>query len=121
MEGQEDAMANDPSMPNQPAEPVSYEEALRQRALKSLKAKRDFKVHITSYLVVNGFLVALWAVTGRGYFWPIWPMLGWGIGLAFHALSLRWNDAEPTQAQIDAEAERIRSRDQQRNGPQDAR
>ena len=26
-------------------------------------------------------LVAIWALTGAGYFWPIWPMLGWGIGV----------------------------------------
>ncbi len=110
-------MTDDPSMPQQSARPLPYDEALRRRALKSLKAKRDFKVHLTTYLVVNGFLVALWAVTSRGYFWPIWPMLGWGIGLLFHGLSLRWADSEPTQAQIDAEAARIRRKD----GPQDAR
>ena len=23
----------------------------------------------------------------HGYFWPIWPMLGWGIGLASHGLA----------------------------------
>lgn len=113
-------MADDPSTPDQLGGPASYDAALRQRALKNLKAKQDFKVHLRSYVVVNAFLVVLWAVTGQGYFWPIWPMLGWGIGLAFHGLSLRWGDSVPTQAQIDAEAERIRNRDN-RAGPQDAR
>jgi hypothetical protein len=23
-------------------------------------------------------------VTGAGYFWPIWPLLGWGAVLALH-------------------------------------
>lgn len=23
-------------------------------------------------------LVAIWALTGMGYFWPAWPILGWG-------------------------------------------
>ena len=109
-------MTDDPSIPDGSGRPVSNDEVLRQRALKSLKAKQDFKVHLTSYLVVNGFLVVLWAVTGRGYFWPIWPILGWGVGLLFHGLSLRWADSEPTQAQIDAEAARIRRRDN-RGGP----
>jgi hypothetical protein len=27
-------------------------------------------------------LLGIWALTGMGYFWPIWPMMGWGIGLA---------------------------------------
>ncbi len=113
-------MTDDPSISDGSGRPVSNDEVLRQRALKSLKAKQDFKVHLTSYLVVNGFLVVLWVVTGRGYFWPIWPILGWGVGLMFHGLSLRWADSEPTQAQIDAEAARIRRRDN-RGGPQDAR
>jgi hypothetical protein len=27
-------------------------------------------------------LVAIWALTGAGYFWPVWPILGWGLCLA---------------------------------------
>jgi hypothetical protein len=26
-------------------------------------------------------LVAIWAMTGADYFWPMWPALGWGIAL----------------------------------------
>ena len=26
-------------------------------------------------------LIVIWAATGAGYFWPIWPILGWGLGL----------------------------------------
>jgi len=92
--------------------PRSYDDELRDRALKRLKAKGEFREHLTSYVVVNGFLVAIWAMTGRGYFWPIWPILGWGVGIAFHALSLRWDDGGPTAAQVEAQAERLRARDQ---------
>jgi hypothetical protein len=31
------------------------------------------------YVAVSLMLVAIWALTGMGYFWPIWPILGWGI------------------------------------------
>jgi DUF1707 SHOCT-like domain/2TM domain len=31
------------------------------------------------YVAVSLILVAIWALTGMGYFWPIWPILGWGI------------------------------------------
>ncbi len=34
-----------------------------------------------AYLAVMTLLVAIWALTGAGYFWPVWPVLGWGIGL----------------------------------------
>ena len=32
-----------------------------------------------TYLAVSALLVAIWALTGAGYFWPIWPILGWGL------------------------------------------
>ena len=34
-----------------------------------------------AYLSVMALLVAIWALTGTGYFWPVWPALGWGLGL----------------------------------------
>jgi len=33
---------------------------------------------------VNVALVCIWAATGAGYFWPIWPLIGWGIGVGAH-------------------------------------
>jgi signal transduction histidine kinase len=35
--------------------------------------------------LVVGFLVAVWAITTGGYFWPIWPALGLAVLAAFHA------------------------------------
>jgi class 3 adenylate cyclase len=43
------------------------------------------RIHAAVYVAVNLFLIAVWAVTGAGYFWPIWSILGWGVGLACHA------------------------------------
>ena len=57
----------------------------RDAAVKRLKAKRDFGTHVAVYVVVNAFLVLIWAFSSGGYFWPIWPMAGWGIGLALNA------------------------------------
>jgi hypothetical protein len=37
--------------------------------------------HVRAYAGVSIMLIAIWALTGAGYFWPIWPMLGWGIGV----------------------------------------
>ena len=42
-------------------------------------ARAEFRDHLRSYLGVMALLVAIWALTGMGYFWPIWPMLGWGL------------------------------------------
>lgn len=46
--------------------------------------RREFYRHLTTYCIVNGFLVLVYLMTSRGYFWVVWPMMGWGIGLAFH-------------------------------------
>lgn len=37
------------------------------------------------YLAVMALLFTIWLVSGAGYFWPIWPLLGWGIPLALGA------------------------------------
>ena len=43
-----------------------------------------WRAHLGSYLAVILGLWLVWAVTGFGYPWPIWPMLGWGLGLIGH-------------------------------------
>jgi hypothetical protein len=48
-------------------------------------ARRAFREHLRTYLMVMALLVVIWALTGMGYFWPVWPALGWGIGVASHA------------------------------------
>jgi hypothetical protein len=32
-----------------------------------------------AFLAASILLVAIWALSGAGYFWPIWPILGWGV------------------------------------------
>ncbi len=45
----------------------------------------DFRAHLLAYVLFNGALVIIWALTGASFFWPAIPMLIWGIGLVFHA------------------------------------
>jgi len=39
---------------------------------------------VRTYLAVMVLLWLIWLVTGANYPWPVWPMLGWGIGVAGH-------------------------------------
>ena len=41
--------------------------------------RSDRRPDFGPYVAVSLMLVAIWALTGMGYFWPIWPLLGWGI------------------------------------------
>lgn len=61
-------------LPRPPREATS-----RRSGSRSRRIPRD---QLVAYVAVNVLLIAVWAVTGAGYFWPIWPLLGWGIGLA---------------------------------------
>ena len=64
---------------------------------------KPFRAHAGSYLMVMALLVTIWLLTTPGgYFWPIWPMLGWGIGLASHALA-----ASFCSSRSDAPSERV--------------
>jgi hypothetical protein len=75
----------------------------RQWAIRRIRAKRAFWVHLTVYVAVNALLIVIWATTSGGFFWPIWPMLGWGIGLAAHAVSVNVGPREISEADIDRE------------------
>ena len=60
--------------------------ALRAAAIAQLKKRRDFGVHLLVYCLANGFVVLIWAMTDRhGFFWPIFPIVGWGIGVVLNA------------------------------------
>ena len=68
------------------------------------KKRAGFKKHLASYIIVNGFLWAMWYFTQGSsefeemeygnYPWPIWSTLGWGIGLAFSYYSAYHGDKE---------------------------
>ena len=56
---------------------------------------RATAIHAGILAVLSVFLVAIWAVTGRGYFWPIWPIAANILTVGARALSLRrWRLAE---------------------------
>ena len=63
------------------------DETRRDIAIKRLKEKNDFRIHLLVYLGVNAMLVAVWALTG-GFFWPLFPIAGWGIGVLAHGYSV---------------------------------
>ena len=50
--------------------------------------RRALAVDAATYAVISAVLVAVWAVTGGGYFWPMWLIIVWGVLLAVHAVSV---------------------------------
>jgi signal transduction histidine kinase len=62
-------------------------------------------------VAVAAYLVAVWAITGHGYFWPVWPMLGIALGLGVEAAAVLL--ASPRRTEM---AERIETLETSRAG-----
>lgn len=61
--------------------PVVGTDPERESARKRIKRRRDLQGGAVAYVVINAFLVGVWAMTGHGYFWPGWVLAGWGVGM----------------------------------------
>lgn len=46
--------------------------------------RKVFKIHLTAYLVINGFLLIVNLLFTPGKYWVQWPIFGWGIGVVSH-------------------------------------
>ena len=64
---------------------LSYAE---RDAMKYVRGKRFFFIHLIVYGWVFAFLLTLNLVTGPGYIWVAWPAVGWGMLLVIHAMSV---------------------------------
>lgn len=49
---------------------------------------KEFYTNLLTYCIVIPFLAGINFLTSPGYHWFYWPMLGWGIGVAFHGLNV---------------------------------
>ena len=58
------------------------------RRVAAARAAAEFRDNLRWYVAVNLLLLAIWALTGAGHPWFVWPLLGWGIGVAVQALAL---------------------------------
>jgi hypothetical protein len=68
---------------------MTTEEYLQAEFDYSLEeARRGFRIHAVVYALVNTGLITLnallWAFADLNFPWAIFPLVGWGIGLAFH-------------------------------------
>jgi hypothetical protein len=81
-------------------------DSARAAARKRIEKRRGLQGGMVAYVVVNAFLVLVWAMTGAGYFWPAWIIAGWGVGML---LGL-WDylRGPVTDADVDDEVRRMR-------------
>jgi len=60
----------------------------RQRAKKKVEGKIGFHIHLTIYIVVITLLAIINYSSSTEYIWFKWPLIGWGIAVIIHALSI---------------------------------
>ncbi len=61
---------------------------LEKQARKRVKELKEFYTHLTFFVIINLFLSVLSVITSPNYFWAMWPILGWSLGLFSHAISV---------------------------------
>ena len=79
----------------------------RSQALDRLKQKRALRGTAGTFVGVSALLVVIWAVSGAGFFWPIFPMIGMGLAIGVQAWNV-YGQKPITDADIDREVERER-------------
>src|ERR1700734_151700 len=65
----------------------------QRHAARAAAARRGLRIHLAAYLAASLLMIGIWlavAVTvGAWYFWPVWPIMGMGIGVVSHAVPVR--------------------------------
>lgn len=66
----------------------------RRREARRAAARRGVQIHLAGYLAMVVIVLTVWLAVGltagAWYFWPVWPILGAGIGVLGHALPHRF-------------------------------
>ncbi|MBT9456266.1 MAG: 2TM domain-containing protein [Burkholderiaceae bacterium] len=61
------------------------EAQLRRTAKRRVNLKMGFLIHLLVFVAVNGGLWLMTSINGGGH-WRVFPLWGWGLGLAIHGL-----------------------------------
>lgn len=104
----------------------SEEARIRKRVEKRIKARQELAQHITAYLLVNTGLVLIWFFTSRGFPWPLFPIIFWGIGVFaqaqeyYHKYGGGWRkNQEEIEREVRRELERSNVQLHKRKGKND--
>jgi len=84
------------------------EEQIYEEARLRVKAKKDFWGHFGTWAVVNIVLIVIWALSGRGYPWFLWPLCIWGAFVLLHYLRVFVFERKSDRSAVEKEAERIK-------------
>jgi len=86
------------------------EEEIYEAARRRVKKKRDFYNHFGIYVTVNIVLIIVWALSGRGELWFLWPLGIWGVFVVWNFIEVfvLYRGAQSEKAVIEKEVEKIK-------------
>lgn len=67
---------------------MNQQEIKYKRAKERVAALRGFYVHLGVYVLVNLLLFLINITASPDSLWFFWPLLGWGLAVVLHALSV---------------------------------
>ena len=92
-------------------------EELERLAHKRAGAKLGWYFHAAVYVIVNLFLIAVSQYGFGSRPWSVFPLLGWGLGLALHGISVFLIGAGGGFREKLVQQERERLQREQNNAP----
>lgn len=78
-----------------------------QTAQEKAKVKVEFQIHLLTFVVVITILAVINLILTPGYIWFKWPLLGWGIGIVFHAIHVNSSGKSIKEKMIEKEMKKI--------------
>ena len=84
------------------------EEQIYEEARKKVRVRKRFYSGLATYLIVNAVLIVVWALTGQGYMWFLWPLGIWGVFVLGDYLRLFVFGKGSDQQAIEQEVEKMK-------------
>ena len=91
------------------------DDQVKTRARRTAEARYGFLWHLPIYVIVNLGLVGIWYFSDRSFFWPIFSIFFWGIGLVSHWMTAYHN---PNSSWVERETQRILEEEKRRGRSQ---
>jgi hypothetical protein len=93
------AVAHEIGIPPEALREAEIEHAKRKEEQVQIQAfakkrKAEWRSHLFSYIGVNAFLIGMNLVQSGSVGWAIWPLMGWGIGMAIHTFNVFFQPPE---------------------------
>ena len=89
-----------------------------KQARRQLDAIKGFYIHAVVFALVTGGLLILNVTRGKPY-WILWVLMGWGLGLSFHAALVYGRRSRLLSKWEVQKLRKILARNEARNGAPD--